>query len=120
MPVWLPYLRGERTPVHLADLRAELSGLHIGHGRAELRRAAYEASGFVRPPRLPTGHEDTAHPGADRGRGRCARPGWVQALADCTGLDVDVAAVPDASALGAAFLARCTAGLESQATAGRR
>jgi xylulokinase len=147
VPVWLPYLRGERTPVHRADLRAELSGLHIGHGRAELRRATYEASGFVarriveraydpdgdaprdlvEPPPAPGAHP----PGPDepprpRPRrivavgGGVRAPGWVQALADCTGLEVDVAAVPDASALGAAFLARCTAGWESEATAGRR
>ena len=36
----------------------------------------------------------------------------MQALADCTGLPVDVAAVPEGAALGAAFIARCVAGLE--------
>lgn len=157
VPVWLPYLRGERTPLHDPNARAELSGLHIGHGRAELRRAAYEASGFVtrriidrayepsdpapradgraglglRPPDEPGDDGTVGGPG--RLADAPARPrrivvvgggvraaGWVQALADCTGLDVDIAAVPDASALGAAFLARCTAGLETAATEGRR
>ena len=33
-------------------------------------------------------------------------------LADCTGLPVDVAANPEGAALGAAFMARCVAGLE--------
>ena len=37
---------------------------------------------------------------------------WVQALADCTGLPVDVVAVPEGGALGSAFIARCVAGLE--------
>ena len=37
---------------------------------------------------------------------------WVQALADATGLPVDVVAVPEGGALGAAWLARVTAGLE--------
>ena len=129
VPVWLPYLRGERTPLHDPHARAELSGLHIGHGRAELRRATYEASGFVTRRIIDRAYEppDAAPPDVPaRPRrivavgGGVRAAGWVQALADCTGLDVDVAAVPDASALGAAFLARCTAGLESAATDGRR
>ena len=40
-------------------------------------------------------------------------PEWVQALADCSGLPVDVVAVPEGGALGAAFVARVTAGLET-------
>ena len=39
--------------------------------------------------------------------------GWVEALADCTGLPVHVCAVPEGGALGAAFLARIAAGLET-------
>jgi xylulokinase len=39
--------------------------------------------------------------------------GWVRALADCTGLPVHVCAVPEGGALGAAFLARMAAGLET-------
>jgi xylulokinase len=38
---------------------------------------------------------------------------WVQALADCTGLPVDVVAVPEGGALGSAWLARMAAGLET-------
>ena len=38
---------------------------------------------------------------------------WMRALADCTGLPVDVGAVPEGAALGAAFMARCVAGLEA-------
>ncbi len=45
---------------------------------------------------------------------------WVQALADATGLPVDVVAVPEGAALGAAFVARCTAGLEANMTDARR
>ena len=42
--------------------------------------------------------------------------GWMQALADCTGLPVHVCAVPEGGALGAAFLARLAAGLETSMT----
>jgi xylulokinase len=144
VPVWLPYLRGERTPLHDPHARAELSGLHIGHGRAEVRRATHEASAFVArriiesafaPEPEPEPEADATGTAAEapdppRPRPRPRRivamgggvraAGWVRALADGTGLPVDVAAVPDASALGAAFLARCTAGLESAGTDGRR
>jgi xylulokinase len=44
----------------------------------------------------------------------------VQALADCTALPVDVVAVPEGAALGAAFMARVAAGLESDMAAGGR
>jgi len=38
---------------------------------------------------------------------------WMAAVADATGLPVDTVAVPEGAALGAAFLARMAAGLES-------
>jgi xylulokinase len=41
-------------------------------------------------------------------------------LADCTALPVDVVAVPEGGALGAAFLARQAAGLESSMADGAR
>ena len=47
VPVWSPYLRGERTPLHDPDRRGLLDGLDLSHDAAALRRAAYEASGFV-------------------------------------------------------------------------
>ncbi|MEY2398076.1 MAG: xylulokinase, partial [Actinomycetota bacterium] len=47
LPVWLPYVRGERTPLHRTDLRASLHGASLSHTAAHLRRAAYEASAFV-------------------------------------------------------------------------
>jgi xylulokinase len=44
----------------------------------------------------------------------------MQALADCTGLPVDCAAVPEGAALGGAYLARMAAGLETDMTDARR
>lgn len=114
LPMWLPYLRGERTPLHRRDLRASLHDLSLHHGPAHLLAAAYEASGFV-----VRHHLDLAAsaPGVRPRRivasGGGTRSGaWMQALADCTGLPVAVSAIPEGAALGAAFLARCTAGLE--------
>ena len=47
VPVWAPYPRGERVPLHDPDRRAVLADLDLTHGAAALRRAAFEASGFV-------------------------------------------------------------------------
>jgi xylulokinase len=40
----------------------------------------------------------------------------MRALADATGLPVEVAAVPEGAALGSAFVARCVAGREAAMT----
>jgi xylulokinase len=117
LPVWLPYVRGERVPLHRSDLRARLDGARLAHGPAHVLRAAYEASGFVVRHLIDLGREAGLDPKRIVATGGGTQvPHWMRALADCTGLPVDVAAVPEGAALGAAFLARCTAGLEAEAT----
>jgi xylulokinase len=111
VPVWVPYPRGERVPLNDPTRRAELVDLDLTHGAAAIRRAALEASGFV------TRRIVDASPLAARRivatGGGTRVPGWVEAIADTTGLPVHVAAVPEGAALGAAFLARMAAGLET-------
>jgi xylulokinase len=110
VPVWTPYIRGERSPLHDPSRRAALHDLHLGTGAAEVRRAAHEAAGFV-----VRHHLDLAGITPERlvaTGGGVRSPEWVQALADVTGAPVDVVAVPEGAALGAAYLARVTAGLE--------
>jgi xylulokinase len=109
VPVWLPYVRGERTPLHDPTLRASLHELDLTHGPAAARRAAYEASGFVARRHIELGGVEAKRIVATGG-GTRVEP-WVQALADCTNLPVDVVAVPEGGALGAAFMARAVAGL---------
>jgi xylulokinase len=114
IPVWSPYVRGERTPFHDPSRRALLDGLDLTHGPAAVRRAAFEASGFVvrhlldlagvRPRRI-----------VATGGGTRVGP-WMQALADATGSPVSVFGVPEGAALGAAFFARMAVGLESDMT----
>jgi xylulokinase len=110
VPVWTPYVRGERAPFHDTRLRAGVHGLDITHDSAAVERAAYEASGFVVRHML-----DRAGIKARRivasGGGTRVLP-WMQAMADATGLPVDLVAVPEGAALGAAFIARMAAGLE--------
>jgi xylulokinase len=113
LPVWLPYARGERCPLHRPDLRAELHDAALHHGPAAIRWAAYEASGFVVRHLLdlaaPAGSAPTRI--VATGGGTRSAP-WMSAIANTTGLPVDVVAVPEGAALGAAFMARCVAGLE--------
>jgi xylulokinase len=118
VPVWTPYPRGERTPLHDPDRRAGIHDLDLTQGAAALRRAAFEAAGFVVRHHLDLAGAAPTRIVATGGGVRVDE--WLAALADCTGVPVDVVAVPEGGALGAAFLARVTAGLEEHATdAGR-
>lgn len=113
VPVWAPYPRGERAPFDDSTKRASVHGLDLTHGPAGLRRAAYEASGFVVRRIVELGGAfDDAQRVVVTGGG-IQDPAWVQAIADATGLPVDVSAVPEGAALGAAWLARMAAGLET-------
>ena len=118
LPVWLPYPRGERTPLHDPERRAELLDLHVGHTPAHVLMAAYESAGFV-----VRHHIDLSGLRADRivaVSGGTQSAAWMQALADTTGLAVDVAAEPYSAALGAAYHSRVTAGLEADTSQARR
>jgi xylulokinase len=111
VPVWSPYVRGERTPFHDPDRRGVLDGLDLTHDAASLRRAAYEASGFVvrhilELSGVPIGRIVAA------GGGTRIQP-WMQAIADATGRPVEVSVVAEGAALGSAFLGRVALGLES-------
>ena len=111
VPVWSPYLRGERTPFHDPDRRAVLDALDLTHDAASLRRAAYEASGFVVRQLIELSGASALRIVATGG-GTRLQP-WMQAIADATGRPVEVSAVAEGAALGAAFLARMAAGLET-------
>jgi len=113
LPIWLPYLRGERSPLHRRDLQAELHGLSLHHEASDLRAAAFEASAFVLRHHLDlaSGVSSPQRIVATGGGVRAAA--WMQSLADVTGLPVDVVAVPEGAALGSAFMARCVARLET-------
>lgn len=121
VPVWLPYIRGERAPLHNPLLRAQLRDLSINHNATHIRRAVYEASGFVVRHHLELAVKRGARPQRIVATGGGSRSNaWMQALADTTGLPVDVVQVSEGAALGSAFIARCAAGLESNMLEARR
>jgi xylulokinase len=114
VPVWSPYIRGERTPFHDPDRRALLDSLNLTHDAASVRRAAYEASGFVVRQLIELSGAPVARIVA-AGGGTRVQP-WIRAIADVTGRPVEVSGVTEGGALGAAFLARIAAGLETTIT----
>jgi xylulokinase len=114
VPVWSPYPRGERVPLHDPQRRAALVDLDLTHDAAAIRRSVFEASGFVTRRMIDAvaaGHGVAPRRIVATGGGTRVDE-WVQALADCTGLAVECTAIPEGAALGSAYLARMAAGLE--------
>jgi xylulokinase len=132
VPVLLPYLRGERTPLHDRDRRASVHDVAVAHGPEALWRAVHEASGHSVRHHLDLAgllgpdRAVAAEPGPHRARrivatgGGSASGPWVQAIADVCGLPVDCVAEPRGGALGAAYLARVAAGLAPDASGASR
>jgi xylulokinase len=111
VPVWSPYVRGERVPLHDPDRRGVLDGLDLTHDGASVRRAAFEASGFVVRQLIEMSGAKATRIVATGGGTRLDT--WMRAIADATGLPVSVSGVAEGAALGAAFLGRMAVGLES-------
>lgn len=118
VPIWVPYPRGERAPLEDPSRRAQIHGLDLTHGPAAIRRAAFEAAGFVTRRTIEASPIPARRIVATGGGVRVDE--WVQCLADATNLPVDVVAVPEGGALGAAWLARQAAGLETSLDGARR
>jgi xylulokinase len=111
VPVWLPYVRGERTPFNDHTLRSSLHGLDIASGPEGLERAAFEASGFVIRRIIDQAGMPARRIIASGGGSRTTA--WMAAVADATGLPVEAVAVSEGAARGAAYIARLAAGLET-------
>jgi xylulokinase len=91
-----------------------LDGLDLTHDAATLRRAAYEASGFVVRQIIELSGVNPSRVVA-AGGGTRVKP-WLRAIADATGRPVEVSGVAEGAALGAAFLGRMAVGQESSIT----
>ncbi len=110
VPVWLPYVRGERTLFEDPTMRSNLYGLDIGSSPESIERSAFEASGFVIRRMLERAGVTSKRIVASGGGSRVTA--WMAAVADATNLPVDTVAVPEGAARGAAYFARMAAGLE--------
>jgi len=117
--IFLPYLAGERWPLHDPTARGAFIGLTLGHRRAHLVRAVLEAAAFalrhVAAPAVAAGlpFRELRVTG-----GTAASRLWNQAKADVVGVEVVVPRVAEASVAGAAILAAVGVGLVADERAG--
>ncbi len=113
VPVWWPWAKGERVPWHDRSLRIGLNGADLSHGPEALRRAAFEATGFVVRHILELASASGTRPTRFVASGGGTRqPAWLQAIADVLDAPITPVAVAESAALGAAFLARMAVGRE--------
>ena len=117
--LFLPYLAGERWPLHDPTARGAFVGLTLRHRRAHLVRAVLEAAAFalrhVASPAVAAGLPFTELRVTG---GTAASRLWNQVKADVVGVDVAVPRVAEASVAGAAILAAVGAGLVPDERAG--
>jgi xylulokinase len=109
--IFLPYLRGERTPHFDPAATGALVGLRIGHGPAEVTRAVLEGVAFA----LAEGLDLMRGLGLEPKSGVVAGGGvnrlWQQIIADVLNMPVTLGATEHASARGAALLGAVAAGI---------
>jgi xylulokinase len=110
--VFLPYLAGERTPHADPDARGAFAGLELRHDRGALVRAVLEGVAFG----LRDSLELLRLLGVDADRGRASGGGargrlWLSIVASALGLPLELTAVEEGSAFGAALLGGVAAGV---------
>jgi sugar (pentulose or hexulose) kinase len=117
--LFLPYLAGERWPLHDPTTRGAFVGLTLRHRRAHLVRAVLEAAAFalrhVAAPAVAAGLPFTELRVTG---GTAASRLWNQVKADVLGVEVAVPIVAEASVAGAAILAAVGAGVVADERAG--
>ncbi len=109
--LFLPYLRGERTPHFDPSARGALVGLRVSHGPAEVTRAVLEGVAFALAEGLDLMRGLGVKPQAGVVAGGGVNRLWQQILADILNMPVALGATEHASARGAAVLGKVAAGI---------
>lgn len=113
---FLPYLQGERTPYADPDARGSFTGLSVRHDRGGLVRAILEGVAYGLRDSLELLRELGVDPAAGRASGGGARSRlWLQILASVLALPIELTAVEEGSAYGAALLAGVASGAYASA-----
>jgi xylulokinase len=108
---WAPYLMGERTPHLDPNARAAFVGISASHTRAHLVRAILEGVAFSLKDTFTIFEEIDVPVRCIRlGGGGARSQVWQQIQADIYGRDVEIVAVEQGAAYGAAILAGIGAG----------
>jgi xylulokinase len=110
--LFAPYLWGERTPYADPDARGAFVGLSGRHDRGALARAVLEGVAFGLRDALDLVASVGERPSAGRVSGGGARsPLWLEIVASVLGLPLEVTAVDEGAAYGAALLGGVAAGV---------
>jgi xylulokinase len=116
--LFLPYLRGERTPHFDPDARGAMVGLRMSHGPGHLTRAVLEGVAFA----MAEGLDLMRGAGVEARSGLVAGGGvnrlWQQIIADVFDMPVALGATEHASARGAALLGAVAGGILQSAAEG--
>ena len=110
--VFLPYLQGERTPHADPDARGVFAGLSLRHDRGALVRSVLEGVAYGLRDSLELLRALGVEPRVARVSGGGARSRtWLRIVASVLGIPLELTAVEEGSAYGAALLAGCAAGV---------
>jgi xylulokinase len=108
---FLPYLQGERTPHADPDARAVFEGLSLRHDRGALVRSVLEGVAYGLRDSLELLRALGVQPESGRASGGGARSRlWLEIVASVLGIPLELTAVEEGSAYGAALLAGVAAG----------
>ena len=117
--VFLPYLAGERWPLHDPSARGAFVGLTLHHGRGHLARAVLEAAAYaIRHVAAPARDARIAFTELRVTGGTAASRLWNGIKADVLDVEVAVPRVTEASLVGAAILAAAGSGAHPDLRAG--
>jgi xylulokinase len=114
--LFLPYLQGERTPHADPNARGAFTGLSLVHDRGALVRAVLEGVAFGLRDSLELLRELGVEPESGRASGGGARSRlWLEIVASVLGMPLELTAVEEGAAYGAALLGGIAAGVFSDA-----
>ena len=109
--LFLPYLAGERWPIHDPSARGAFVGLTLRHSRGHLVRAVLEAGAYaIRHVAEPARLAGLPFTELRVTGGTAASPLWNRVKADVLGVEVVVPEQTEASLLGAAIIGAVGAG----------
>jgi xylulokinase len=109
--LFAPYLAGERTPHADPTARAAFTGLELRHDRGALVRAVLEGVAFGLRDSLELVQSLGGPVDRARASGGGARGLWLQIVASVLGLPIELTAVEEGSAYGAALLGGVAGGI---------